>query len=109
MRINAVQKRAILANMKEVQAGTFTDKSGKEISYDASTKLFVLTENEVEVTAYKIAKKAEKEVVKTLEDAHFGALLNIVFDGSKISSVTVLSDPLADFEQENDSADLFQK
>ena len=101
------KETGILVDEKRVQSGSFTAKDGKVVEYPDSHKLFILPVNQNEVQTYKALKSAELEIEKSLCDAHFGALIELTFEGKNVTAVKVLCDLLYDYEQNNSEVDLF--
>lgn len=98
---------ALLLSERKVDKGSFVSKQGKTVEYDASYKITVLPLSEKEIQEYKVAKDFESMVEKTLNDLHYGALVELSFEGKVVTNVRVLSDLVYDYEQTNDELDLF--
>lgn len=98
---------ALLLSERRVKKGNFVSKQGETVEYDASYKITVLPLNDKEIHEYKVAKDVESMVEKSLDDLHYGALVELSFEGKVVTDVRVLSDLVYDYEQNNNELDLF--
>ena len=86
--------RALLLDIRESQAGSFTNDKGEKIAYSEATQIDVLSweGGRGDVLRLSLSPEIVSFVLKEVENVHWGALIEVVLDRNVVTSVKVLED-----------------
>lgn len=76
------------------------DINGKHVKWDAGYCLTYVPYEGTQVTKKLVDPTVAESVEKTLADVRWGALISLELQGKYITSVTVESDPISNFEED---------
>ncbi len=87
----------LLLCVKHRPAGSFTDRDGREVVYDAAEQVLLLPYGDEKgfIKKLSIAEESVKEIYAQTDDLHWGALVSLKLHNNEVTGLIVHSDTYA--------------